>query len=152
MPYLRHHREGWAHMCMLYSHIETLCFNVWIPLLRKETHIKNTCILWSHRSKLASLWKIKILILILIHMNDWSMKLWKGVTKECEYILCTQVHALHVDSWGWYLNNIVFYVSFSLNHFFHSRSITFAMILCTKCQLRLLSTYILFTITMTLIV
>mgnify|MGYP000659783020 CR=1 FL=1 len=26
--------------------------------------MKNTCILWSHRSKLASLWTIKILILI----------------------------------------------------------------------------------------
>ena len=52
-------------MCVLYSHIETLCFNVWIPLLRKKTNIKNTCILWSHRSKLVSLWMIKILILIL---------------------------------------------------------------------------------------
>ena len=31
-------------------------------ILRKETNIKNTCILWSHRSKLASLWTIKILI------------------------------------------------------------------------------------------
>ena len=26
-------------------------------------HIKNTCILWSHRSKLASLWTIKMIIL-----------------------------------------------------------------------------------------
>ena len=69
MPYLRHHREGWAHMCMLYSHIETLCFNVWISLLRKETHIKNTCILWSHRSKLAYLWTTKNLNLILILIN-----------------------------------------------------------------------------------
>ena len=46
--------------------MDTLCFNVWIPLLRKETYIKNTCILWSHRSNLASLWTIKILFLILI--------------------------------------------------------------------------------------
>ena len=54
-----------SYVYMLYSHIETLCSNVSIPPLRKETHIKNTCILWSHTSKLASLWTIKILILIL---------------------------------------------------------------------------------------
>ena len=42
---IRHHREGWAHMCMPYSCIETLSFNVWILFFRNETHIKNTCIL-----------------------------------------------------------------------------------------------------------
>ena len=49
-------------MCMHFSHIETLCFNVLIPLLRNETHIKNTCIICSHWSKFASLWTLKILI------------------------------------------------------------------------------------------
>ena len=48
------------------SHVEILWFDVWIPLLRKETNIKNKCILWFHRSKLVSLWMIKILILMFL--------------------------------------------------------------------------------------
>ena len=58
-------------MCMLYSRIETLYFNVWIPLFRKETHIKNTCILWSHSQNWSLLWTIKNLILILIITYKW---------------------------------------------------------------------------------
>ena len=52
--------SGRPYSC-LQCELKTLYFNVWISLFRKETHIKNTCILWSHRSKLASLWTIKIL-------------------------------------------------------------------------------------------
>ena len=31
-------------MCMPYSHIETWCFEVWISLLRKQTHQENFCL------------------------------------------------------------------------------------------------------------
>ena len=65
MPSLRHHREGWAHMYMLYSHIEILCFNVWIPLLRKETpHVYSGSI--GQNWPLYGRYKIRIWILILI--------------------------------------------------------------------------------------
>ena len=37
-------------------------------LLRKETYIKNTCILWSLRSKLASLWTINLILILIFSL------------------------------------------------------------------------------------
>ena len=39
----KEHGEGWPHICMPYSHV--MCFKVWIPLLKKETHNMKTCAL-----------------------------------------------------------------------------------------------------------
>ena len=110
MPYLRHYWEVWAHMCVIYSHIETLCFNVWIPLFRKERHIKNTCILWSHKSKL-SLWTIIVFFLIFSvyfvcnvlfyfhgHRKLFFLSIWNISVAFSMFIPCSILEKLQLQS------------------------------------------------------
>ena len=58
LSYLNPQQDVWVHLSAHYFHIESFCYIV-VTLLRRKAHAR-LYVIWSHRSKLTSLWTIKI--------------------------------------------------------------------------------------------